>query len=76
MSSDRPWPWKAGSSTWPFSGPRGPCAKGRRHGRTQPAPPPEIYRIIFGASDKRMTSAELRKLGFDDSEEPDEVDFI
>jgi hypothetical protein len=36
----------------------------------------EIYRLIFGATDKHITSVELRKLGFDDSEEPDELDFI
>ena len=36
----------------------------------------ETYLALFGASDKRMTSAELRKLGLDDSEEPDEADFL
>jgi hypothetical protein len=36
----------------------------------------EIHRIIFGATDKQITSDELKKLGFDDSQEPDELDFF
>jgi len=36
----------------------------------------EIYKIIFGPTDKRMTSDELRKLGFNDRDEPDEADFL
>jgi len=36
----------------------------------------EIYKIVFGATDKQITSDELKRLGFDDSEEPDELDFF
>jgi hypothetical protein len=36
----------------------------------------EICRIVFGATDKQITSDELKRLGFDDSEEPDELDFF
>jgi len=36
----------------------------------------EIYRTVLGVTDKKISSDELRKLGFDDSLEPDEVDFF
>lgn len=36
----------------------------------------EIYGIVFGRTDKQITSDELKKHGFDDSLEPDELDFL
>ncbi len=36
----------------------------------------EIYVLVYGKTDKKITSGELCKRGFDDSEEPDELDFI
>jgi len=36
----------------------------------------EIYVLVYGVTDKKITSDDLRKLGFDDSEEPDKLDYF